>query len=92
MFFVYILECGDQTYYTGWTTDVGRRLEAHQAGKGAKYTRGRRPLKLVYLEKHDSKQAAQQREYALKRLTRRAKQALIAGWDREEQERDADVE
>ena len=74
--FVYILRCGDDTLYTGSTDDVARRLEAHRAGKGAKYTRGRGPLELVYQEEVADKSAALKREYAIKQLTRAEKLAL----------------
>ena len=78
MAFVYLLECADGTYYTGWTTDVARRLRAHNAGRGARYTRGRRPVRLVYVEEHASRGQAQRREAALRRLSRAEKAALIA--------------
>ena len=76
--YVYILRCGDNTLYTGITDDVPRRLAAHRAGKGAKYTRGRGPLELVYQEQVPDKSAALRREFQIKRLTRREKEALIA--------------
>ena len=78
--FVYILRCGDGTLYTGVTDDVPRRLEAHRSGRGAKYTRGRGPLELVYQEQAPDKSAALRREYQIKRLTRREKEKLIEGW------------
>ncbi|MCL2842678.1 MAG: GIY-YIG nuclease family protein [Oscillospiraceae bacterium] len=78
-YFVYILRCADGTLYTGWTTDVAARLEAHNRGQGAKYTRGRGPSVLVYQETLPDKTAAMQREYVIKRLSRRGKLALIAG-------------
>jgi putative endonuclease len=81
MMFVYMLECCDCTYYTGWTTDVERRLRMHQAGRGAKYTRARLPVKLVYAEICVSPRAAMRREYAIKRLPRREKRLLVAAWD-----------
>ena len=74
---VYILECGDGTLYTGITDDLPRRLKAHEAGKGAKYTRGRGPLKLRYREQLPDKSAALKRELALKRLSRGEKLAMI---------------
>ena len=74
---VYILQCADGSLYTGWTNDLSRRLAAHQAGKGAKYTKGRLPVSLLYVEKHPSKESAMRREYAIKRLSRREKLALI---------------
>ena len=73
---VYILRCGDGTLYTGITDDIGARLEAHRAGRGAKYTRGRGPLELVYREPAESHSAAAKREWQIKRLTRERKLAL----------------
>lgn len=78
MWWVYILHCGDGTLYTGSTDDVERRLEAHRAGRGAKYTRGRGPLELVYSESCSDRSAALRRECAVKRLTRQEKLRLIA--------------
>ena len=75
--YLYILRCGDGTLYTGVTDDVARRLEAHRAGKGAKYTRGRGPLELVYREELPDKSAALKREIAVKRLNRQKKLELI---------------
>lgn len=74
---LYILECGDGTLYTGITDDLERRLKAHTTGKGAKYTRGRGPLKLRYQESCEDHSAALRREIAIKRLTRTQKMALI---------------
>ncbi len=74
---VYILKCSDGSLYTGSTNDPVRRLEAHQNGKGAKYTRARLPLELVYLEEYNSKSEALSREYAIKQLTRAEKLRLI---------------
>ena len=74
---VYILECGDGTLYTGITDDLARRLKAHSEGKGAKYTRGRGPLKLRYRETLPDKSAALKREYEIKRLRKWEKMALI---------------
>ena len=75
--YVYILRCGDGTLYTGITDDIPRRLAAHRAGKGAKYTRGRGPLELVYQERVPDKSAALRRETAIKRLRRAEKERLI---------------
>lgn len=75
--FVYMLRCADDTLYTGITDDVQRRLEAHESGKGAKYTRGRGPLTLVYQEKCEDRSTALRREHAIKRLTRAEKLILI---------------
>jgi putative endonuclease len=75
--FVYILECADGTYYTGWTTDLERRVAVHNAGRGSRYTRLRRPVKLVYWEEHPDRSSAQRRELALKRMSRARKSALV---------------
>ena len=75
---LYILRCGDGTFYTGITTDVEKRFEAHSSGKGAKYTRGRGPLELVYREVCGTHSDALKREAQIKKLTREQKQALIA--------------
>ena len=80
---VYILRCGDGTLYTGITDNLRRRLEAHRAGRGAKYTRGRGPLTLVYWEEQTDRAAASRREWAIKQLTRAEKEALAASWDGE---------
>ena len=74
---LYILRCGDGTLYTGITDDLPRRLKAHRSGKGAKYTRGRGPLELVYREDCPDKSAALRREIAVKKLSRQEKLALI---------------
>jgi putative endonuclease len=74
---VYILECADGTLYTGWTTDLERRLQAHNSGQGARYTRGRRPVRLAYREEQSDRSAAQRREAAIRRLSRVDKLKLI---------------
>lgn len=74
--FVYLLRCGDGSLYCGTTDDVLRRLEVHRSGKGAKYTRGRGPLELVYSEECESYGAALRREYAIKQLPRQEKLRL----------------
>lgn len=76
--YVYIVRCADRTLYTGVATDVRARVAKHNQGKGAKYTRGRLPVRLVYREPAGSRGAALKREHAVKRLTRAAKQRLIA--------------
>lgn len=76
--YTYILECADGSLYTGYTPDLEKRLETHNAGKGAKYTRGRRPVKLVYSEEYDTKEEAMRREYQIKHLKREEKLALIS--------------
>lgn len=73
----YILLCRDSTLYCGWTNDLDKRVKAHNEGKGAKYTKGRRPVKLVYWEVFSSKQEAMRREAAIKRLSRMEKTLLI---------------
>lgn len=75
--YLYILRCGDGTLYTGITTDVEARLEMHRSGKGAKYTRGRGPLELVYREECDNHSQALKRELAVKAMSREEKQSLI---------------
>lgn len=79
-YLVYILRCGDGTLYTGCTNDLPRRLQAHQSGRGAKYTRSRLPVELVYQEAVPDRSAALRREAAIKRLDRRRKLALIAAF------------
>lgn len=76
--FVYILECADNSLYTGITTDCDRRLAQHNLGTGAKYTRARLPVKLVYQETSEDRSAASKREAAIKRLTRQQKKALLS--------------
>lgn len=75
--FVYMLRCGDGTLYTGVTDDVPRRLAVHRSGKGAKYTRGRGPLELVYQEQVPDRSAALRREYQIKRMPKQEKEALL---------------
>lgn len=79
IWYLYILECRDGTLYTGITDDVARRFKAHSEGKGAKYTRGRGPLKLVHTEACGTHSDALKREIAVKRLPRSEKQILIEG-------------
>lgn len=75
--YVYILLCQDDSLYTGWTVNLDKRLETHNKGKGAKYTRGRIPVKLVYYEEFEDKTQALKREYAIKQLKRKDKLNLI---------------
>ena len=77
MYYVYLLRCADGTLYTGFTNDLARRLAAHNAGRGAKYTRGRRPVEQVYWESFSNKSSALRRECAIKRLSRAEKLSLI---------------
>ena len=74
---VYILKCKDGSLYTGWTNDFKKRLEAHNSGKGAKYTRGRGPVEPVYLEYFEDKVSATKREAAIKKLPLKKKQLLL---------------
>ena len=76
---VYIVRCADGTLYTGYAVDLAQRCAAHNAGRGARYTAGRRPVSVVYAESCASVGEALRREHALKRLTRARKEALIAG-------------
>lgn len=75
--YVYILKCSDNSLYTGWTVNLCRRIKEHNSGKGAKYTRGRTPVELMYLESFPNKIAAQKREYSIKQLTKKQKLELI---------------
>ena len=79
--YVYLVRCADDSLYCGWTTDLKRRIDAHNGHipGGAKYTRGRRPVTLVYAESFHQKQEAQRREYAIKRMTKTKKLRLIKG-------------
>ncbi len=75
--FVYLLRCADGTIYTGWTYDVARRVHAHQAGRGARYTRSRRPVELIYRERCASRRAAMRREIEIKKMSRARKLRLV---------------
>lgn len=75
--YVYVLECADGSFYTGYTTDVERRVAEHDAGKGAKYTRGRTPVELIYTESFGSRPAAMRREHEIKTLSRAQKERLV---------------
>jgi putative endonuclease len=77
-FFCYIVECADGSYYTGWSTDPERRARQHNAGNGARYTRQRRPVRLVYVEPQADRASAQKRELSIKSMTRAEKQKLIS--------------
>lgn len=78
MNYVYIVKCSDGTLYTGWTNNLEKRMKAHNEGKGAKYTRGRGPIELVYFEEFEEKVKAMKREYEIKKLNRDSKNRLIA--------------
>jgi putative endonuclease len=75
--YCYIVQCSDGTFYTGWTTDPERRLKTHNAGRGARYTRTRLPVKLVYIEPQTDRVSAMKRERRIKMLTREQKRKLI---------------
>lgn len=75
--YTYIVECSDGTYYTGWTNDIKKRILIHNAKKGAKYTRSRTPVRLVYLEEAETKQRAMSREARIKQMSRQEKEQLV---------------
>ena len=77
MNYTYILKCKDDSLYTGWPNDLKKRITSHNAGKGAKYTKARRPVELVYYEEFQTREEAMKREYAIKQLSRKEKEALI---------------
>lgn len=77
MNYTYILKCSDNTYYTGWTNNLEKRLKDHNDGKGAKYTKPRRPVVLVYYETFETKEEAMKREYAIKHMTKAEKEKII---------------
>ncbi|MGI6106442.1 MAG: GIY-YIG nuclease family protein [Lachnospiraceae bacterium] len=82
MNYVYIVECADGTYYTGWTNSLQKRLDAHNSGRGAKYTHSRRPVRLVYSEAYESESEARTREWQIKQLSRAQKEELVLGENR----------
>lgn len=84
MNYTYIVCCKDDTLYCGWTNNLEKRIENHNAGTGAKYTRNRGPVELVYYETFDTKEEAMSREYAIKQLTRKQKLKLIEEWNKKE--------
>lgn len=77
MNYTYMVKCSDGTFYTGWTTNVEKRVKAHNTGKGAKYTKTRRPVELIYFQEFETKEEAMSREYAIKQLTRKQKEQLL---------------
>ena len=77
MNYTYILKCSDDSFYTGWTNDIEKRVLDHNEGRGAKYTRGRTPVELVYYEKFQTKEEAMKREYAIKHLSKIQKEKLV---------------
>ncbi len=76
--YVYLLKCADDTYYCGYTNDLQKRLNTHNSGKGAKYTRARLPVELVYFEEYKTKEEAMSREWHIKKLSHQKKEAMIA--------------
>ena len=76
-YYTYIVRCRDGSLYTGYTNDPDKRIEAHNEGKGAKYTRSRRPVELVYYEEYPTKEEAMSREWHIKRMPRKRKEELI---------------
>lgn len=77
--YTYMVECSDHTYYTGWTNDLDKRIQAHNAGRGAKYTKPRRPVRLVYFEVFATREEAMRREWEIKQMSRAAKEKLLGG-------------
>lgn len=77
MNYTYMVRCSDGSLYTGWTNNLDQRIKAHNAGTGAKYTKSRRPVELVYYEEYESKIDAMKREYAIKHLTKQKKEKLV---------------
>lgn len=82
-FYIYMVECADGSLYTGWTTDPERRVKEHNAGRGALYTRWRRPVQLRYLEEVPDRSTAQRREYTIKKLPRQKKLLLLEKYQQE---------
>lgn len=78
--YTYIVKCSDGTLYTGWTNHLEERIRAHNSGHGAKYTRSRRPVELVYYETFDTKEEAMSREFGIKKMDRQQKEKLIKDW------------
>lgn len=81
MHFVYILRCGDDSLYTGYTNDIEKRLSVHNSGKGAKYTRSRLPVELVYYKRVDSKSIGLKLEARIKKLSKKKKEALVKAYE-----------
>ena len=75
--YTYIVQCSDGTYYTGWTNNLAKRIDTHNRGKGAKYTRSRAPVQLVYVESFETKEEAMSREYRIKKMSRKEKEEMI---------------
>jgi len=82
--YTYLLQCADDTFYCGWTNHLEKRIQAHNEGKGAKYTRGRRPVVLAYYEEFETKEEAMKREVAIKKLSRKEKAELAGSFSPED--------
>ncbi len=82
MNYTYMVRCADGSLYTGWTNDLEKRVKCHNEGRGAKYTRPRLPVRLAYFEVFDTKEAAMQREAAIKKLSKARKEELVAKFDK----------
>ncbi len=87
-----MLECADGSFYIGWTNDLEKRVRTHNSGRGAKYTKSRLPVKLVYFEEYETEHEARSREVYMKRLTRREKEELKSGFSADKQTADPDEE
>ncbi len=87
-YFTYILQCADESFYTGFTNDLNRRVKVHNAGKGAKYTKSRLPVRLVYFEEYETEHEARSREWHIKKLTRQEKTALIYGGNKNDEKKE----
>lgn len=87
MNYTYIVQCSDGTLYTGWTNDLDKRIKAHNSGKGAKYTRSRLPVELVYAKEHATKEEAAKDEYRIKQLPRKCKQEMCKEYEEEQRRR-----
>ena len=87
MNYTYIVRCSDETLYTGWTNDLNKRIKAHNNGKGAKYTKPRLPVELVYAKEYATKEEAMKDEYRIKQLSRKRKQELCKEYEEEQKKR-----
>ena len=83
MNYAYMVRCSDDSLYTGWTNNLENRVATHNSGKGAKYTRGRTPVELVYYEEFKTRSEVMKREYAIKQLSRREKLQMVEGFNRD---------
>ncbi len=81
MNYTYIVTCSDGSLYTGWTNDLERRIQAHNSGRGAKYTKSRRPVALAYYEEFSTKEEAMRREWEIKHMTRQEKMRMISAFE-----------